>query len=827
MNLNELPGYDMPDSDQSELSSDEEQIEAVKWFGKQEQAFAYMEEKKNKIPIKFGKYKFGSVINQDEFINLILESDEKIYYELLREDKPQRIFSDIDGEKLTIKIVELYKQWCALLTEVFKAVEGLPKFNQQNVRIINSSDKNKLSLHWNMTDLYFRNCTEQKELWGYVEHVIEQKYPDLCYSYTREDGKIELRTVVDLAVYTKNRAMRTIYSHKAGSKRVLKPCKIGLDRVKYLKHVNPLDYLIYAPDQKEFLNLKIPLYTKIKAKYETKESIEALILKLVPNVEIVEFSGRMFKLKTVGKRVCLINGEENSSDNCYVVWKRDGLYFGCHDSGCEGQLKHIHVCEAKVHKATNIKNLRQMASKCKTYKERSELIKAVVHWMNQKYCLIKANKTFVLEEFEDIDEEDKTTKGIKYKDMKSMDVDFANKDLTTSLPDEELKAHKVGPNTVNPFDVWLKHPNRREADKIIFDPLLYFKKDQRPYYNLFDGFAISREDVADCKVPNDFEKHPFFYHILHRWCKGDEKAYNIVLNVFAHILQKPWEKLNISIVLRSTERTGKGLPLQIFKEIIGGKYFFQPSHPKHILGDFNGQMRSALVCFLDEMVWGGDKEKAGTLKKLATEKVNYINEKFAPVVRVKNLANIIMASNEDWVVPAGATEQRWLVENVSDELAICGKQKKAKIIKEILSINIKELAKFFYERNLDGWSHRETINTQGLRDQKIQSLSVLRKWWLDCISEGFLCETGIVDDDGFDQYHSKKAIYNMFAEKSNAGKHMNNTRFWIDMKHILGSAYKQKRTMVGGARSFRIYIPSVEDCKKRWCELYNDDGWVF
>ena len=29
-----------------------------------------------------------------------------------------------------------------------------------------------------------------------------------------------------------------------------------------------------------------------------------------------------------------------------------------------------------------------------------------------------------------------------------------------------------------------------------------------------------------------------------------------------------------------------------------------------------------------------------------------------------------MASNEDWVVPAGATEQRWLVSNVSDELAI-------------------------------------------------------------------------------------------------------------------------------------------------------------
>ena len=66
-----------------------------------------------------------------------------------------------------------------------------------------------------------------------------------------------------------------------------------------------------------------------------KEEIKALVLNSVPNVEIIEFKGRMIKLKTIGTRTCIMNGEENTSDNCYVLWKRTGLYYGCHDENCQ------------------------------------------------------------------------------------------------------------------------------------------------------------------------------------------------------------------------------------------------------------------------------------------------------------------------------------------------------------------------------------------------------------------------------------------------------------------------------------------------------------
>jgi hypothetical protein len=283
----------------------------------------------------------------------------------------------------------------------------------------------------------------------------------------------------------------------------------------------------------------------------------------------------------------------------------------------------------------------------------------------------------------------------------------------------------------------------------------------------------------------------------------------------------------MSVILKSTMRTGKGMPLQIFKQIIGNKYFFQPSKPDQVLGSFNGQMRNCLVCFMDEMVWGGDKEKAGTIKKLVTETVNYINEKFTPTIKVKNISNIFMASNEEWVVPAGATEQRWLVLNVDDELAVCDKPQKKKLIQDILSVDLKQLAKFFYERDLSNWSHRETVNTIGLREQKIQSLSGIHKWWLTCLDKCLIPdeENNILNETGnFDTFIDKDLTY-ICAEKTMKEKHMNETKFWLEMKKILGKEYKTKRLMKNKVRRQYVYIPTLAICRERWQMLYNDDGW--
>ena len=805
---------------------------AIGWHTKQEDAILAMERSKATILAKWGNFHFTSFSDQDEFLDFISEckEEERQFFEVLMAGKPQLMFADLDGAGLSITRVELYEEWEILMKQVFNDT-GLT-FKPSNVRLLNSTG-DKISGHWSYLGLSFKNSEEQKEFWLYVDFIIERDYPKLCFLRKRADEKLELMNVLDIAVYSKNRAMRTIYSHKGGSDRVLKPCKVKSGKILSLKQYNPIDYLIYAPVATEFYDLKIPKFEKLKHKYLTQDDIQKLILQYVPNVEISEVSGRMFKLRNVGTRVCIINGEENLTDNSYVIWRRDGLYFGCHDSGCNGHMKKI--CELAIEQSAKkytIDDFRTMASECKTFKDRVKLESLIVDWMNKKYCLVKANKTFIVEEFIDVDEDDKLCKGTKYKDIKSFLTDFSNKILLTKLPPEETEGHKadVKCNVINTPNTWLCHPNRYEVDKIIFDPKMFYDNSpqSKNYYNLFTGFEISKDDVADIQVPDNFEEHPFFAHILKRWCSGDKQVYNVVLNVFAHILQKPWEKLQMSIILKSTMRTGKGIPLQIFKKIIGNQYFFQPSNSNQVLGNFNGQMRNCLVCFMDEMVWGGDKEKAGTIKKLATETVNYINDKFAPIIKVKNIANLFMASNEEWVVPAGATEQRWLVLNVDDELAICSKPLKNKIVKEILDIDIHQLAKFFYDRDLKGWSHRETINTAGLREQKIQSLSYIHRWWLNCLNKRIIPDDvdGICSmvNGNFGCFAEKDIIYK-FAEKDIKDKHINETKFWLEMKRVIGDEYKIKRKMVDGTRKYFVNIPSVDVCRKRWGELYNDEDW--
>lgn len=817
-----------------------------KWFSKQDAAMDYMTKQNHIVLAKRGKFEFGSFPDQEAFIEFINACDpvHRIFYEVLLADKPQRMFADLDGEGLTISNVEMYRQWQMLMRYVFPKL-GM-KFNSREVRVLNSTGE-KISGHWSYLGkgYVFKNSQEQKAFWKYVESVIEQKYPDLCFTRVRADGKMELVTVLDTSVYSKNRPFRTIYSHKQGSDRVLLPCKIKDGKITAVSKYSPFDYLVYETDPCHFYEMKIPPYVEVKNKFYSMPEIQALITQHVPDVKIHAIKGRLITLRNTATRTCIIGGEENKTDNSFVVWRRDGLYFGCHDANCEGEYQKIHAftnIEPPEPEQITWNDLNRMAAMCTSWDDRNHLIRTCVSWMNQRFCLVKANKTFVLEEFKDMDDNDEWVTGIKYKDLKSMSVDFQNKTLTTNLDKTEAKKHDANGavpqrrvergagdiNKINPYTMWINSPDRREVDKIIFDPKKYYEQlngceEYSQFYNLFDGFKITRESVDDVKVPPNFEDHAYFQHILKRWCNGNEKVYNVVLNMFAHIIQKPWEKMNISLVLRSTERTGKGLPLQIFKNIIGSKYFFQPSQPSHILGDFNAQLKTAIVCFLDEMVWGGDKEKAGTLKKLVTENTNYINEKYCPVLRIKSFINLFMASNEDWICPAGATEQRWLVENVSDELAIIPKRQKNKIVKDIMSIDLRMLAKFLYDRDLTGWSHRETVNTQGLRDQKIQSLSPIRKWWLDSIERGSLSAD---ENAPFGKQYPKTAIYEYFT-MSNYDRHMSERKFWIDMKHILGPEFNQERKMVGGTRKFYCTLPGIEACENRWRTLYNDADWNF
>ena len=155
---------------------------------------------------------------------------------------------------------------------------------------------------------------------------------------------------------------------------------------------------------------------------------------------------------------------------------------------------------------------------------------------------------------------------------------------------------------------------------------------------------------------------PVLDHILQIWCRNEQSTYEYVLNWMAHAVQKPWEKMACALVLRGAEGAGKGCIVDLLARVLGKEYYYQVKDADNGLFAKHAPqgMENCLLLFVDEAVWGGNKKEAGILKKLITEDTHEIEPKFLIRFTVDSFFNLIFASNNDWVVPAGLQARRFL-----------------------------------------------------------------------------------------------------------------------------------------------------------------------
>ena len=83
------------------------------------------------------------------------------------------------------------------------------------------------------------------------------------------------------------------------------------------------------------------------------------------------------------------------------------------------------------------------------------------------------------------------------------------------------------------------------------------------------------------------------------------------------------------------------------------------SNAKHLTGNFNGHLRDTVLLFADEAFFAGDRAHVGVLKALITEPTLTIEAKYANAVQMPNFVHLMMASNEEWVIPAGPEARRF------------------------------------------------------------------------------------------------------------------------------------------------------------------------
>ncbi len=276
---------------------------------------------------------------------------------------------------------------------------------------------------------------------------------------------------------------------------------------------------------------------------------------------------------------------------------------------------------------------------------------------------------------------------------------------------------------------WTGHPQRRQYDGVIFDPTPNVSHPD--LYNLWRGWAVQPRKGDWSKMKS------LIRDVL---CRGDQVSYDYVVRWMAHMIQHPARPAEVALVFKGSKGSGKGTFCRSLKEL-AGKHGRHVTSPEQFTGRFNEHLADTILLFVDEGFWAGDKKAEGQLKGLITEKTMSFEGKGKPIIEGPNQLHVVMASNEDWVVPATHDERRFAVFE-ADEVAAKSFQHFAALNDDDSPERESMLGAMLYDllHMQLGEFHprREVPQTQALIDQKLEGFKKipLDGWWYECLENG-------------------------------------------------------------------------------------------
>ena len=384
--------------------------------------------------------------------------------------------------------------------------------------------------------------------------------------------------------------------------------------------------------------------------------------------------------------------------------------------------------------------------------------------------------------------------------------DFHTSFMNKKVPDPENPKKKKPKSKL-----WIEDPNRREYEGIVFEPSRF---DVPGYYNLWKGFTVE---------PKKGDWSLYYRHVIDNIADGDRDLGEWVIAWMARVVQDPGQaqgdRPGTSIVLQGGQGTGKGVMVNIFGYLFG-EHFMSVSHATQVAGRFNSHLKNKVVVFIDEGFWAGDKAAEGVLKSVVTEPYIAIEQKGIDIVRVRNHINLLMASNNDWVVPANLSERRFQVLKVGEAQMQNKKYFKA-IMQQMGPGGGKEAMLYdMLEMDISEYDLGKLSDTEGLLEQKIHSMDTFMSYWFERLQEGRLLSNAIESNEfaSFtDQWAEVKMEdqhedYLIYADKHKERYPLKPRQFGIKLNQLCPEVKNiQKRE--GADRTWYRRFPSIEECR--------------
>jgi len=389
--------------------------------------------------------------------------------------------------------------------------------------------------------------------------------------------------------------------------------------------------------------------------------------------------------------------------------------------------------------------------------------------------------------------------------------DFSNRYMNISVKIGEDKNNN--PKYMPLGKWWLNHAERRQYDTIVFDP----ERTIHGAYNLWKGFNCHMKE-GDCGL--------YLQHIRDNICGGNNTYYDYIVGWMAQAVQHPGQQGESAIVLRGRMGTGKSMFAKEFGSI-WGKHFLQISNPKHLTGSFNAHLRDCVVVFGDEAFYANDKEHERILKTMVTEDMLMYEPKGVDVEPGPNFTHIILASDGDWVIPAGADDRRFFVLDVSDEQM--QNREYFKALRHQMDNGGKEaLLHMLMTYDLSDYDVRAIPKTKALIHQKELSFSQDEEWWYNKLQQGEILadipnwDSDILRDDLLSDYAQ-------YMDRFKINDRSNATKIGKFLKKVCPTGYPQGKQMSPQLirlpngketmkRPYCYVFPTLQECRDHWDE---------
>ena len=287
----------------------------------------------------------------------------------------------------------------------------------------------------------------------------------------------------------------------------------------------------------------------------------------------------------------------------------------------------------------------------------------------------------------------------------------------------------------------------------------------------------------------------------------------------AYAVQNPGRPGEVAVVLRGREGTGKGIFAKEFGRLFG-PHFTHITHGRHLTGHFNRHLEQCSVLFADEAFFAGDRSHESVLKGLITEETILVEPKGLDLYSARNCIHLIMASNSDWVVPAGADARRYFVLDVSDE-KIQERDFFAAIATEMASGGREALLHHLQHLELHDFNLRKIPNTPALADQKMRS-----RQGVDGLVER-LAEDGVLPASEI--AHSNVAITT--GEEKREGFYYQVRRIVPDFKFISSIVIKKTLKSEWGCQEWKsgyrrgIKFPPLAELRAKFDRKHGPQDW--